>query len=256
MTDSLSDGHEAPTAEQAVLEGFVSVRAALKARSREIYGITIRRDKWDRGVAWLERAAAAAGIPVERADAENVDAIAQGSTHGGIVARVGSRKFAALDEIGRDSPLPFVIMLDGVEDPFNFGQAVRALYAAGADGLIVRPRNWMSAAGVVARASAGASEWIPTAIAETALDAAAFFRERGLSVAVAAEEKAMSIYDAHLAIPLFVVIGGEKRGITRSFLDQADLRLRIPYGRAFDQSLGTAAAAAILAFEVMRQRSG
>ena len=132
---------------------------------------------------------------------------------------------------------------------------LRALYAAGADGLIVRPRNWLSAAGVVARASAGASEWIPTAIAETALDAADYFRGRGLAVACAATEDAISIYEADLAGPLFVVIGGEKRGITRSFLAQADLRLAIPYARDFDQSLGTTAATAILAFEVMRQRA-
>ena len=65
---------------------------------------------------------------------------------------------------------------------------------------------------------------------------------------------AISIYDADLTVPLLLVIGGEKRGITRSFEDQADLRLAIPYGSAFDQSLGTAPATAVLAFEVLRQR--
>lgn len=52
-------------------------------------------------------------------------------------------------------------MLDGVEDPFNFGAAIRAVYAAGVDGLVVPPRNWPSAAGVVARSSSGTSELIP-----------------------------------------------------------------------------------------------
>jgi len=73
-------------------------------------------------------------------------------------------------------------------------------------------------------------------------------------VAVAARDNAISIYDADLTVPLLLVIGGEKRGITRSFEDQADLRLAIPYGSAFDQSLGTAPATAVLAFEVLRQR--
>jgi 23S rRNA (guanosine2251-2'-O)-methyltransferase len=147
-------------------------------------------------------------------------------------------------------------MLDGIEDPFNFGYAVRALYAAGVDGLVLRPRNWLSAAGVVARASAGASERIPTAIADTAQDAAGFFRQHGLTIASAAQSKrAIPLYDANLAIPLFLVAGGEKRGITRSFLDTADLLLQIPYGRPFDQSLGAAAATAVLAFEIMRQRT-
>ena len=240
--------------ERTVLEGFVSVRAALKSGSRALEAIYIRRDKHDKGVTWLEHEAARQNIPCARSDTAAIDALAGGATHGGIIALAGPRRFAPLAEIGATNPAPFVAMLDGVEDPFNFGQAVRALYAAGADGLIVRPRNWLSAAGVVARASAGASEWIPTAIADTALDAADHFRARGLRIACAARENAIALYDADLTAPLFLVIGGEKRGITRSFLDQADLRLAIPYGSDFDQSLGTAAAAAVIAFEVMRQR--
>ncbi len=240
--------------ELAVLEGFISVRAALKAGSRPIQAIYLRRDKRDRGIAWLERAATAAGIPVQRVTADEIDARAGGSTHGGVIALAGPRRFVALSELGADSPAPFVAMIDGVEDPFNFGQAVRALYAAGCDGLVLRPRNWLSAAGVVARASAGASEWMPTAIAETVGAAAEHFRARGLRVAVADEERAIPLYDADLSGPLFLVIGGEKRGITRSFRDGADLRLAIPYGSAFDQSLGTAAATAVIAFEVLRQR--
>ena len=61
-------------------------------------------------------------------------------------------RFVDLAQIAANVPAPFVAMLDGVEDPYNFGQAVRALYAAGAHGLILRPRNWLTAAGVVARA--------------------------------------------------------------------------------------------------------
>ena len=73
-------------------------------------------------------------------------------------------------------------------------------------------------------------------------------------VACTAVDNSQSIYEADLDIPLFLLIGGEKRGITRSFLEQADLRLQIPYGRQFNRSLGAAASAAILGFEIMRQR--
>jgi len=241
--------------EIAVLEGIVSVRAALESGSRPIHAILIRRDKWDPGIVRLERAARDAGIRVERVDAAAIDAAAEGTTHGGVIAQVGPRRFEPLDTLADGVRAPFVAMLDGVEDPFNFGQAMRALYAAGAHGLVVRPRNWLSAAGIVARASAGASEWMPTAVAETALDAAAHFRARGLTIACTAQQGAVSIYEVDLSGPLFLVIGGERRGITRSFLEQADLLLAIPYGRAFDQSLGTTAAAAVLAFEIMRQRA-
>lgn len=240
--------------ENAVLEGFVSVRAALQANSRPIHALLLRQDRRDAEIAWLERTARAAGIPVQRVPASEIDARASGSTHGGVIALVGPRRLVTLDKLAAGNPAPFVAMIDGVEDPFNFGQAVRALYAAGCDGLVLRPRNWLSAAGVVARASAGASEWLPTAIAETVGAAAEHFRARGLRVAVADEEDALPLYDVDLTGPLFLVIGGEKRGITRSFRQGADLRLAIPYGSAFAQSLGTAAATAVIAFEVLRQR--
>ena len=203
----------------------------------------------------LEQMARKAQISVERVSGETIDALAGGRTHGGVLARVGPYRFAEIAGLTAGKPTPFIAMIDGVEDPFNFGSSVRALYAAGADGLVLRPRNWLSAAGVVARASAGASEMIPTALAETAAEAAAFFRSQGLTVACATDERgSISVYDADLTQPLFLLIGGEKRGVTRSFLDSADLKLRIPYGREVPHSLGTASATAIIAFELMRQR--
>ena len=96
--------------------------------------------------------------------------------------------------------------------------------------------------------------YAPASIAESAEEAAAFFQSKGLTIACAAEEESVPVDRADLIRPLFLLIGGEKRGITRSFLRQADLRLEIPYGREFRQSLGVTAAAAILGYEVMRQR--
>ncbi len=241
--------------EDALLEGFISVSAALEGGHRAVHSLLLRAGKSDGQTRRLEQLARAAHVPVERVSEDVIGTQAGGRTHGGVLARVGSYRFAALDTLAVDKPRPFVAMIDGVEDPFNFGASVRALYAAGADGLVLRPRNWLSAAGTVARASAGASELIPTALAETAGQAADFFRARGLAVACATDERgSLSLYEADLTGPLFLLIGGEKRGITRSFLDQADLKLRIPYGRAMPHSLGTASATAVIAFEIMRQR--
>jgi len=242
--------------QEAVLEGIISIQAALQAGSRPIEKIYVRQGKrsGDRAMRRLMHEAQASGISVCTVDGRVIEELTNGNTHGGVVATVGPRQYAALDDLVKDNPCPFLVMLDGIEDPFNFGAAVRAIYAAGADGLIVRPRNWMSAASVVARSSAGATERIPTAVAETALDAAKYFRSRQLVVACAAKGDAISIYDADLTIPLFLVIGGEKRGITRSFVRQADLCLQIPYQRGFRYSLSAATAVAVLAFEVMRQR--
>lgn len=241
---------------QALLEGAISVEAALRAQSREIRALLVRRDKQDGPLRRLVGLANAQRVTIQSVGEEEINARAKGKTHGGVLAEVGPRRFVSLEELLPPTRPAFIVMIDGVEDPFNFGASVRSLYAAGADGLVVRPRNWMSAAGVVARSSAGASELIPTAIAETAEDAARFFRERGLTVAGATDAPpTTSVFDADLSGPLFLLIGGEKRGITRSFSDGADLRLRIPYGRREAHSLGTAAAAAVLAFEILRQRA-
>lgn len=254
MVEAASPAEETET----WLEGIVSVMAALAAGSRPVYTVYIQQDarqRHDRKLARLVDTAVAAHIPVQTVDETFIAEHAGGGSHGGVLARVGARRFVSCADLLAGTAVPFIAMLDGIEDPFNFGQAVRALYAAGADGLVLRPRNWLSAAGTVARASAGASEWLPTAVAATAEEAAAFFRQQGLTIACASHEEAVSVYEADLTRPLFLLIGGEKRGITRSFLRQADVRLQIPYGRTnFNQSLGTAAATAVISFEIMRQR--
>lgn len=240
--------------EQAWLEGRISIEAAIQGDNRQVEVVYIRRGRRERETARLLKLAEEKGIPIDIVDEAFINKHAGGMSHGGLLARCGPRRFLALQDllVGTDNPL--IVMLDGIEDPFNFGQAVRALYAAGVTGLVVRPRNWMSAAGTVTRASAGATEFMPTAVANSVLEAAATFREAGLSVACAAKKSAVSLYEADLSRPLFLLIGGEKRGITRSFLDQADLRLKIPYGRPFDHSLGAAASTAVFAFEIARQR--
>lgn len=238
------------------LEGHRAIEAAITAQSRPIHQIYIHKKKrYDRTLSRVARQATEAGIPVAYVAADVVKAHTSGNTHGGIVALVGPRRFCTLDDLLGNNPL--VVMLDGVEDPFNFGYAVRSLYAAGVDGLVVRPRNWMDATSVVGRSSAGTSEQIPMAVAETAEETAAFFTDAGFTIAcTAADERAVSLYDADLTGSLFLLIGGEKRGITRSFIDQADLLLKIPYGRNFDGSLGTVGAASAIAFEALRQRGG
>ena len=239
-----------------VLEGQLSVTAALEAGHREIFQILIDREKrFDRRTARLRQSAEAASLEPSSVNAETIQKHASGRTHGGVIALVGERQYQGLADLFPDDGAPFVVMLDGIEDPYNFGFAIRALYAAGVNGVVQRPRNWTSASDIVGRASAGTVERMPVAIAESAEDAADFYGQRGLLVATSAKSaSSTSIYDADLAQPLFVLIGGEKRGVTRSFQKRADLLLEIPYGRQFAGSLGTVSAASLIAFEVMRQR--
>ncbi len=195
------------------------------------------------------------GVPVHFVERAELEEIAQGKTHGGVVATAGERQFQPLEELLAQPGNCFLVMIDGVEDPYNFGSAIRSLYAAGATGLVLPPRNWMSAAGTVARSSAGASELIPTAISSSTALAIETCSSRGLTVFVADKQGQVGLYAADLTQPLLLVIGGEHRGINRKLSDEKLTRISIPYGRSDAKALGTAATAAIVGFEALRQRS-
>lgn len=238
------------------LEGALSVSAALKAGRREVFQVLVDDAKrFDRRLDELRLRAKQAAVKLKYVPSAEIEAYARGNSHGGVIALAGARRFERIRDLIPPGKPAFVVMLDGIEDPYNFGFAVRALYAAGADGLVLRERNWTSASAIAGRSSAGASELMPIALAESAMEAAQYFRQRGLVVATAAKSSSsVSLFEAELTQPVFVVFGGERRGVTRSFQREADLLLEIPYGRPFGQSLGTVSAVSILAYEVMRQR--
>ena len=237
-----------------IFEGMVSVRAVIESGKRSIervYYDEKRAQSHKSELAWLGHRADEQGFEIELCEKEKIDTIASGGTHGGVCALCCEREIRPLtaNDVIEGG---FYLILEGIEDPFNFGFAVRSAYAAGADGIILPPRNWMDSAGTVCRSSAGASERIPMFIIPEG-DVSAVFKPKGYKLAAAEIADSEPMWDADLSRPLALVIGGEKRGISRSLLDKCDARVRIEYGRGFNQSLSAASASAVLCFEVMRQ---
>ena len=257
-----------PSSTSIRLVGAIAVEAALAAGRREAMAVHVDAAMDFRKLEPVRRAAKARGLEMQRRDRGELDAMAGDDKHGGVIAEVGPRPFESLQELLNASggERVFIVMLDGVEDPFNFGQAIRSLYAAGCHGVVVRPRNWAAPApgskasgaeAIVARASAGTSEFMPMAIAETPEEAAGFFASKNVAVVATADDaSSQSLYDTDLTGPTFLLIGGEKRGVKRAMLDRADRVVHIPYGRPFEHALGTVAAATVLGFELARQRRG
>jgi 23S rRNA (guanosine2251-2'-O)-methyltransferase len=244
-------------ADSNILEGMTSISALLNSNGvndRKIEKVLIDRAKRKSKapqIGFLTAKSHELGFPVEFVDAEEIDRLTVGNTHGGILALCTARTIPTLT--AKDiQPNRFYVYLEGIEDPYNFGYAIRSLYAAGVSGIILPPRNWMSAAGVVARASAGASESLPIFEAEGE-DAVKLFRAVGYSILCAGIRDSVSIFEEEFPYPVLLVVGGEKRGISRTLLDAADRIVRIDYGRDFSGSLSAASAATVLAFEIYRQ---
>ena len=249
-----------------ILEGMVSIRAVIEMqgsvhndrRITEILYADERAETHAKELAWLTHRAEEFGFSITRTPMTALDEITIGSTHGGVIARTTDRTLPALDEVTAASLSEdgFFVMLEGIEDPYNFGYAMRSLYAAGVDAVILPKRNWMSAAGVVCRASAGASERFPMFVCEDSMTAVSLLRSRGCKIVCADIDNSVSVYDAELSRPLFLIVGGEKRGISRKVLQASDTVVRLDYGRPFEGALSAASAASILAFEIYRQNRG
>lgn len=242
-----------------ILEGMTSISALLNAQGepynnrhvKEIWIDRARTEKLVRELRFLRAKAQELGFEIKLVPAEEIASHVIGNTHGGVIAFCSERTIPKLtaQDIRADG---FYVYLEGIEDPYNFGYTLRSLYAAGADGVILSPRNWMSAGGVVARSSAGASELLPLFLSETD-DLISLFHQANYRIYAAGIRDSISIYDAKLNHPLLLIVGGEKRGISRALLDCADQIVRIDYGRDFRGSLSAASAATVMAFEVMRQ---
>ena len=250
---------ESRFADSTLFEGMTSIRAVISAMDsgisdRRITKILVDRDKQKsraKELGWLRHKAEEHGFTIETVSASDIDGITTGNTHGGIIAECSERTIPSLteSEVKADG---FYVMLEGIEDPYNFGYALRSLYACGADGIVLSPRNWMTAAGVVCRSSAGASEMLPVYICDPA-ESSAYFKERGYRVLCAGIRDSVSSFDCNMKKPVYLIVGGEKRGISASLLDTADDVVRIDYGRAFGGSLSAASAASMLGYEIMRQ---
>lgn len=246
---------------RVIFEGMISFRSVVSAirdgrSDRKIIAVyfdTAKKQKLSRHLSYVKAMSHELSFPLYFAENDEIDALCEGSSHGGIVTVCTDRDYAELTSVNQLKKDGFYVILDGIEDPYNFAFSVRAAYAAGADGLILPPHNWLSAAGNVCRSSAGASELIDVfTIGEKSINT---LKKAGYKIVCTDTENAVSLEDSDLSRPLAVVIGGERRGISKNILLAADKTVRIDYGRDFSEALPAASASAIICFEVLRRNS-
>ena len=243
-----------------IFEGMTSVSAVIKSVSQNtsdrvilavLYDIE-REDKKARELSFIKRCSHDMNFDVVPVCSDELSRLTSGDTHGGILSITTKRSFPD-NFVNKLTNASFYALIDGIEDPYNFGYSVRSLYAAGVDGIILPERNWMEFAGTVARSSAGTSELSSICFCNS-LEAVKAFKENGFEVVCAGIRDSVSIYEHDFTKPLLLVVGGEKRGISAQILDETDVTVRIDYAREFMGSLPSASAISVIAFEIARQR--
>lgn len=236
-----------------ILEGNISVKAAILANRREITEILVDESKSDKDTRFILARANERKIPIKMCSRESIDEIADGKTHGGLIAIVKERQVQELDDV-LDKENLFLAIVEGIEDPFNFGYIARTLYAAGCDGILVSKRNWSSAAKTVTKSSAGASEYLNLFEIDDFDEALKKLKQHNIKLYCAMREDAIDCYEADMRGSFCLGIGGEMRGLSKSVLSYSDQNIFIPYQNDFRNALNAAAATAVLAFECLRQR--
>ena len=236
-----------------ILEGSISVKAAILGNRRNVSELYVDEKRRDKESAFIIARAEAAGIPVYRIARSEIDALASGKTHGGILCEAGPRVYDDLSVLS-DAANPFLVVLEGVEDPFNLGYVIRALYSGGCTGLVIGSRSWESADAVILKSSAGAYDCLPIVMSEDPASVIASCRARGIHAYAAMRRDAKPCYEMDFTGPVLLAIGGEMRGLSASVLKECEANIYIPYANDFRNALNAAGASAVLGFEVLRQR--
>lgn len=235
-----------------ILEGNVSVKAAVLGGNRKVTKIYVDEKKHDKDTSFILHRAAERDIVIERVSRDFIDSLASGRTHGGLIAEAGARSYQKSEDVLKKSN-PFFVMVEGVEDPFNLGYVIRSLYSAGCDGLFLDHRNWTNAEPVIVKSSAGASEYLDIVLCDDPAAEIRRMKQKGIRTFAAMRKDAEECFDADLKRPLLVAVGGEMRGLSSAVLKEIDTNIFIPYANDFRNALNAAAASAVLSFEVMRQ---
>ena len=196
------------------------------------------------------------GVTVHRSAPSELDRIARGAIHQGVAAAVSDQAvYAVEDLVAEASAGPLIVVLDGVEDPHNFGAVARAAEAAGVHGIVYQTSRAAPAGGGAAKASAGALAHVklaPVVNISRALDA---LKRLGVWTVGLDAQAERPYYDLDLASPTALVVGAEGTGLRRLVRERCDWLASIPM-RGRVSSLNASVAAGVVLFEAVRQREG
>jgi 23S rRNA (guanosine2251-2'-O)-methyltransferase len=244
-----------------VLYGVNPLLEALRAGERIPPEIVIAEGARDERLHELIELARSKNVTIKRAPRASIDRAIGNTHHQGVMARIAAARYADTEDllssiaarVGTEKE-PLVVVLDGVEDPRNLGAILRTSECAGVDGVFVPERRAAGLTDIVAKAAAGATEYVPIARVTNLSRLIAQLKERNLWVVGTAAGASLHYADWDWKRPSAVVLGGEGAGLHRLVRERCDVLVGIPVqGRI--QSLNVSVAAGIVLYEVLRQRT-
>ncbi len=205
----------------------------------------------------IRREAKKAGVRTDYVDRRRLDELSPTGNHQGVIAKTAACKYAEVSDIlqnaedkGED---PFIIFLDGIEDPHNLGAVIRTADLCGAHGVVIPKDRAAGLTAAVARVSAGAINYVPVAKVTNLSRTMEELKKKGLWFA-GADMDGELMYKCDLRGPMGLVIGAEGAGLSRLVKEKCDHVVRIPSKGHID-SLNASVAAGVLAYEIVRQRT-
>ncbi len=238
------------------LEGRNAIQEALKS-GRTIDKLFIASGDVDKGLQRLAAQAKEAGAVVVPVDRRKLDAMSATRAHQGVIALAAAHAYCTIDDMLEEAAArgeaPLIVICDELSDPHNLGAILRSAECAGAHGVIIPKRRSVGLTATVAKASAGAVEYMKVARVTNVNAAIAELKEKGVWVFGTAAEGSVPMYKADLTVPAAIVIGNEGEGMSQLVRKNCDMLLHIPM-KGNISSLNASAAASILLYEAVRQR--
>jgi len=240
------------------LEGRNALTEALKA-GRTIDKVFVAAGDTDRALQRLAAQAKEAGAVVVPVDRRKLDQMSTTRSHQGIIALAAAHVYYTIDDILEEAAsrgeAPLIVICDELSDPHNLGAIMRSAECAGAHGIIIPKRRSVGLTATVAKASAGAVEYMKVARVTNINNAISELKEKGVWMFGTAAEGSIPMYKADLTGPAAIVIGNEGDGMSQLVRKNCDVMVHIPM-KGNISSLNASAAASILLYEAVRQRLG
>lgn len=240
----------------AIIEGRNPIIEALK-NNRSIEKIMVNKASKEGSIKKILAMAKENKVIIQEVDRHKLDEMSESHAHQGVIAITSDYRYYDLDEIleipkerGEDS---FFIILDGITDPHNLGSIIRTADAVGAHAVIIPKRRSVQITPIVAKASAGAVEYLPVCKVTNIVNTIKTLKENGLWIA-AVDMDGQTFYQQNLGGPLGLVVGSEGEGISRLVKQNCDFTVSMPMSGNVT-SLNASVAGGILLYEVYRQRN-